>query len=490
MRDNDRRLLGPKAKGKTDKVAFNLAMEELRKWEAEIEEEKRIKRKLTDPDVAKYTQEMEQALRDEFQAKEAAIEKHEDDVGVVWGVPLRDDQRLPQSVYDELWDSFFAYDNFKGSAKVRFNAFIAKIQAERAAADARIAELNRLSGAIGKPIGNEENQAGAETPKTAVELLDKFLAYQDERREAGRLYDKRRQTGEKAIKPAIAITGGALDRIQRYAKKLRLFLGDRPWDGTQKCATDIVTDWRKYVENLYVTTKMEPGGFNEYMKIASQFLRWAETNEHLDKLPKGLSKLLKKEATKKKGVRIPLGKIHQLWAVADEREKAYIALGLNLGYTQKDISDLEHADIKNGYIINDREKTGVLRSHKLWAVTMELIRRTSNGETRVYVDDMGEPLVDDDTGRKDLVGQAWAKLCNRADVTGFSFGKLRKTSATLVEHFDKTLTDTFLSHSDGRVATSYLDFNDPKKRGELDEVIASLESEYKLTLDEKDTEDV
>ena len=158
------------------------------------------------------------------------------------------------------------------------------------------------------------------------------------------------------------------------------------------------------------------------------------------------------------------------------------ARGLELSFNDGQWRKCIKVDGKSKFVYFGKGK-GV--THRLWTLTQNLIIKTmnGNGDGRVFMSENGYPLVRYSgvgKNRIDAIGLMWTRLCQKVGVKGFGFSNLRDTSATLVERFDRTLTDKFLSHRDDRVAAYYIDGSSIDRC--LDKAVDMLEKEYGLTL--------
>ena len=346
-----------------------------------------------------------------------------------------------------------------------------------------------------------ERQARGET--TVGALLDEFLAEQVQRNAARHFVEQRRASGERITEPPKKnISDARLISIQRDTALFRKVVGDERWDQTEATAAKILKTWRDQSEALLFGGSIKPNTFNERIKIGRMFVGWAESNYRLERLPRTLKTLIAKYDYEPTAKAIPLDALQKIWAAADEREKTFIALGLNLGYYSKDISDLTADMIDGDYIAHTRAKTGVKVRYKLWGVTKALLAkvRTGSGTGRVFASRSGNPLNHYPPGkaRVDIVRNDFYRLCCDAKIgewyedkqgkrrfrVAYSFSNLRDTSTTAVENFDRSLSDLFDSHRDARMARYYID-GEHVDTTALDRAIDHLEAKYNLTYDEE-----
>jgi integrase len=144
-----------------------------------------------------------------------------------------------------------------------------------------------------------------------------------------------------------------------------------------------------------------------------------------------------------------------------------MALALNCGMGQKDITDLKVGEIDwaGGYIERTRSKTGVKTKHKLWGKTLELLAefRTVGAapDDRFFLNENGLPLlrrrVEDGVFKHcDAIKNAIDRLLLK---TGLNGGRglycLRKTGASLIETIDPAVTEMYLAHAEQGMKKHY-----------------------------------
>ena len=326
-------------------------------------------------------------------------------------------------------------------------------------------------------LENIETKEEIKSDSTVSDMVDVFMARQKERHIIGKGEDLE---GE-------GISDGRYSANVAYTKKFKSVVGGYVWDGTEKTATNILTDWRKQCIEWLGNKDITDNTFNSCMAIAKQFILYMKSEKRLDVVP-NIKKLCKKIEVTSKAKAIPIETIRQLWASATDEEKAYMALGLNAGFKNSDVGQLEQGEVRDGYLVWVRGKTektaNVTTTTRLWALTKELLEKTSNGKDFVFVDESGLPLVrfDENLNRKDDVASAWKRLCKRAGVEGFTFENLRDTSATYLEgNGFSHLTTKFLAHKEKAMKKYYIDksVNVVLDRS-LDDAVGYLENLYGL----------
>ncbi|MEX0776356.1 MAG: hypothetical protein WD042_11685 [Phycisphaeraceae bacterium] len=332
----------------------------------------------------------------------------------------------------------------------------------------------------------------ARTTKTSEvdRLLDQFVAEQKRRTELT-------IQNPDAIPPKQRLGGSALrcvitsiEQMRKHFHKARLTeFGDQ--------TEQALASFRKSLDDAVGKGKLKGQTVNAYTKAVGPFFRWAWSNRLVAEQPRNLAAITRKYA--KIGTAQPLSVevIRKLWAAAagDDRMRAWIAVGLNCGAYAMDLATLKPEHLTaDGCIARYRHKTTVPMKHKLWPITLELIRKTRDDEIGlVWVRKKPKgtfPLVEEKAGgggKYDGVGRLFDKVCKRADVRA-TWSQLRDTSAHYVENVangDRTsnpeLVSQFLGHSDPRMARFYLDQRPERlNRAMLDAAIDKLAEIYNL----------
>ena len=473
------RFLGPKGKGKSDAETYRLALVELRKWQAEIEEAKQRQEAKANPLYQALLQEEERAREQAAHDTSLAIHRkaaagHYPESRPGHFVVAPEDVAVWKAKRAEL-------ENFQGNEDYSHNVAIASLVSQFAKL-LTIPEIAQAFGQAPKAVESTDN------PSVKVsDMLEGFLAYQTKRYNTGKSYEKRRENGEN-VKPAKheVISFGRLSKFKTWVEKCRALFADRPWDKSEQGGTAVMEAVRDYATGLFASGSMEANTFNDFVVMGKLFIEWAYETGKLDNKPRNMAKLTARHAPKLTAETIPLDVIRKLWATADDGERVFLSLALNCALKSKEISDLLKSGLVDGYLSHTRVKTGVPSVWKLWAVTLELIQRTSNGTKRIF-EHNGKGLNDcGEGGHGDKIGKQFAKLCERAGVTGYSFENLRDTSSTVIaakygesSHIHKA----FLAHSNKDNTKHYVDYNDPSRRDVLTEAVAYLDGHYGLTLE-------
>ncbi len=157
---------------------------------------------------------------------------------------------------------------------------------------------------------------------------------------------------------------------------------------------------------------------------------------------------------------VTTNELRLMWGSAVSRSRCFIALALNGSMGQQDISDLRvgEVDWEKGCLKRARSKTGVVARHKLWRVTLKLLKEhrqaDAAAEDRVFLGRNGLPLVrrrlvDGRYRHKDAIANAFDRLLKKSGLqqTRKGFYCLRKTGASLVERFDPLAAEMYLAHA-------------------------------------------
>lgn len=194
------------------------------------------------------------------------------------------------------------------------------------------------------------------------------------------------------------------------------------------------------------------------LSTVKQMTKWGYQTKLIETLPRNLDGFSK---VKHKTVEVQTfsrKEIELLYTNANERMKCWMLLALNCGYGQKDIADMRVGEISlmSRRIRRNRSKTKVLTDHKLWPITIELLKQTGRFEAglneRVFLSRFGRPLVSEDYRndkllRSDGIRTMFEKLRMKVGLeAGRGFYTLRKTAATEIERIDPLVTEMFLGH--------------------------------------------
>ena len=179
--------------------------------------------------------------------------------------------------------------------------------------------------------------------------------------------------------------------------------------------------YRTYVVGQLAKRKIAAVSAKHALRTVKAMLLWAYDAEKLDVLPRMLNKYAEIAIPAPNPQFFSNGEIKNLYTAANDRMKLQILLALNCGYTQADISTLEHSHIDwlQGTIIRARNRTGQPQEHKLWPQTLKLLKEqviAPEKSSLALLTEGGEPLVraaingDGTPSRTDSIGAAFNAL--------------------------------------------------------------------------------
>ncbi len=210
--------------------------------------------------------------------------------------------------------------------------------------------------------------------KTIADHIERWLKYQQTRR-----------LGEE-------IGQSGYDAMLRGIGTLREHVNGAGFGAPQEVEAMLMA-YRGYLSQQLGDGQYTAHTANDKLKFAAQFIRWAYEQRVLAELPRSLEKFVHRFPVVKEGHPLPLIDIRKLWKMASPRLRCFIALGLNCGFKNKDITSLDAGQLDSGRLIGWRSKTKVPMNYKLWPVTWELIQQCRNdagGDTGVWSSPIGE----------------------------------------------------------------------------------------------------
>lgn len=158
-----------------------------------------------------------------------------------------------------------------------------------------------------------------------------------------------------------------------------------------------------------------------------------------------------------------------LFRAGRSRDRLYILLGLNCGFTNIDLANLRtfevFLDAERPHIHKRRHKTGVEARWLLWPETASLLKRLrvpENPGKLWLLTEYGNPLVETSFEcRRDSVDQMWKLLCARTRLKrhlGFRF--MRKTGASAIKRLGGLEeSEMYLAHQEPGLNKSYANRN-------------------------------
>ena len=161
-----------------------------------------------------------------------------------------------------------------------------------------------------------------------------------------------------------------------------------------------------------------------------------------------------------------LDEVNMLWDAAPSRLRCFIALAVNCGYGQSDVSNLtvKGINLEDGFIERHRAKTRIRSKHKLWPVTIGLIEQHmeagAHGDDRAFLTRNGHPLVhtgwDGNLKKSDAIKSSFWRLMRKVGIDGGrGFYSLRDTGSTQIERINPLVTEMYLAHTEKGMKRHY-----------------------------------
>ncbi len=297
------------------------------------------------------------------------------------------------------------------------------------------------------PMPEEWSGDDADRPTNAHvtlrDLVNRWLTRQYERTKAGKLADSTFDSYQSIVGHMLGVLG-----------KLAPVTGLRPADFTRLADR--------------IKAKYGPTTASKHVTVCRMVFKWAYENEVIDTPPRFgdefriASKAEKRVARWVRGRQVyTADEVRRLIDAADVHLHAMILLGINGGYTQKEVAHLrlDEIDLEAGQIDHLRPKTKERRTVPLWKETIEAIQasiehrptpKVDEAEGLLFITRTGKPWVreslvtvtDKKTGRErkrlsrtDAVNLQFRKLLRRLniDLVDSAFGKLRATHRTVAD---------------------------------------------------------
>lgn len=209
------------------------------------------------------------------------------------------------------------------------------------------------------------------------------------------------------------------------------------------------------------------------LATVARVIRWGYKRRYVAEMPRNLDREFAAvpvpEATPNY---LSVDEVREVFLNASIRTRLYILLGLNCGYTQKEIATLEHAhvDWDTGVITRKRPKTSKPQVHRLWPSTLKLLKAeaTPGPKGLVLLGAKGNPLIvqevrpDGMLRHNDTIRLAYARVVKKLGHKGlkWAFKTLRKTGCDLIaREYQKYphVVDQYLAHGEKKMARHYCD---------------------------------
>jgi len=279
------------------------------------------------------------------------------------------------------------------------------------------------------------------------------------------------------------VAAGQLDQSSYASDKYRLAAFQAYCE--KKKATDLAAATSAENLNAYRTRilsqlakgKTAAASAKHALRTVKALLLWAYSTEKLETLPRVLNRYAQVALPAPAPAFFTRDEITRLYNAAPTDVKLYILLGLNCGYTQRDIGTLEHSHIdwSRGMIVRARNKTRQPQEHKLWPQTLKLLKqRVTDPKTSslALLTEGQQPLVrltikeDGTPSRTDAIGHSFDVLKERLNGARedddpeikLPFKCFRKTGADQIakQYQDKPfLVDLYLAHASSGMRKHY-----------------------------------
>lgn len=290
-------------------------------------------------------------------------------------------------------------------------------------------------------------------------------------------------TAEYLAERRLAVMAGQLDHSSYASDKYRLsafqvFCEKR---GATELSTVVSAEnldaYRSRALKALAKGRLAPASVKHALRTVKALLIWAYDKEKLENLPRTLNKYAQVTLPAPSPQFFTDLEVRQLYEAGTDEMKLYILLGLNCGYTQKDIAKLEHSHIdwQKGMIVRARSKTRQPQEHKLWPQTCDLLRQLATvpkTSQLALLTEGGQPLVrlsireDGTPSRTDAIGHAFNVLKEKLNQArkerepkiSLPFKCFRKTGADrIAKHYqDKPfLVDLYLAHASSGMRKHY-----------------------------------
>jgi integrase len=242
------------------------------------------------------------------------------------------------------------------------------------------------------------------------------------------------------------------------------------WAGAKLSVDEIngplLTRFHTYLLEKISRKECSPSYAKDRLSSFKSFVRWLWGQDVLPSLPKNInSHDLRISCRPAAPKTVSLGDIRAILLASTGVTRLYVLLALNCGMTQKDISDLQQADVdwKRGTITRKRSKThkheGVPTvTYQLWPETLQLLLQCRSTSDRVLVNRNGSPLVEEKLvegkfRKNDNIKNAYERILKKVSLRS-PFKLMRKTSATLIHGHERFrgLDSLFLGHAPASIA--------------------------------------
>lgn len=304
-----------------------------------------------------------------------------------------------------------------------------------------------ILGPVQQPTG-EPPWAGA--PDTLQSLLQAFLA------------DRKRDTSLGKLSKA------RFDFQRIYLGRFIEFLG--PESSISRLDSQGLAAYRDSVLDEQEKGRIGSTTARDRLQAVKQLTQWAYDRGLLMELPRVLSRGFTVQVAAAEPEALTKAEVSGLYSKATARQKLYLLLGLNCGFTGADISDLKlsEVDLRKGTITRKRSKTKKAKevptvTYKLWPETQKLLaQELADSGPLALLTDTGKPLIqqswntDGSLRKNDTIHSSWVRLQNASQIKK-AHKLLRKTGASKLNEGNESsrFVGLYLGHSPRDIATKH-----------------------------------
>lgn len=263
---------------------------------------------------------------------------------------------------------------------------------------------------------------------------------------------------------------------------------------------DSITRYQQHSVSQMKELNLKVATLGQDYKAVRQFFNWCYDQRIINEKPRNLKELAVK-ITNGHNHYFTKAELHKLvdGCLVDKDEswkilQACIMLGINMGYTQRDCSDLLVGEVlaskRPPRIIRNRSKTDVPSNHLMWQKTRELLLPFCEGKAdsdRVFYRPDGRELVPNSVdskgnetgGRSDFLGNKFKRLVQdvlKVDDTR-RFRALRKTGADHIKQRQPGMESMYLAHNDSKMSAVY---TEPAQK-QFDRLLSYMEKDLGFT---------
>lgn len=319
-------------------------------------------------------------------------------------------------------------------------------------------------------IEERERKRPVEIPlakATVADIAEKYVQQLESRHRRVKQINGHAPNGESTSRTRREVSASYVSRVASCLHQFLGFVGsDKLFHSVSALALE---DYRNHVLALPVSEQtgrpISPRTAKDRLAEVKAFMVWAYEMELCD-LPRNLRRYAQVDLPEPTPTVFTSEELGELWKASSQRMRCLMALALNCGFGQQDLSDLRvgEIDFTGQFIDRRRSKTGVRARHKLWPMTVALLKKELDGDAQ---DDLafrtasGTPLVtselrDGKLKRSDTVKCQFWRLMRKVKLDGGrGFYSLRKTGASQIERIDPAVTEMYLAHSERGMKRNY-----------------------------------